>query len=562
MNPLKKEFAIAAREMCMSCSSPSGPTFFFTNLRGPSEAHRSNIVPTGQERELVLSNISYAQSEISRLDEEIPHLKKSLEILQQRRDALLQFEFQEQSLLAPIRKVSEDILRYIFLQLQLDSVDGIFISYSSEPSIRNIIQVSAYWRSIAESYAELWSRVSFDVSYYTKLQERNNVEHFLEKCILLSGESPISIYFRSLYIDDLSTYCIQAIAGCSHRWKEISASGAAFEVIAPYIPPDTPFSCLTSLIFTDLDDLKSPVSLNPAPQLISLAVRDVFNPIFHISIPSMPSLTHMSFNYICNPSTVIKNLPWSQITQFTSYENGFMDEELPCILKCMSKLTTLNLRGPLMTSEVIILPHLERLTLHHNVIDDALEKFVTPLFQTLKLKAPADISRILRFIGRSGCSLIELKVTCTSLNEEWNVEELKTLKKLHMHVPLPFTETIHYIARRDGEQLLLFPQLEVLKLKDVTIDEGTKVADNLVSMLKSRLPSNLQDQWQFREALSPTEGNEERTQFLQSVTVSSFDQLLYDDSEVDFMKTFLQSDALRQHRVHVIIKDKYNFLTL
>ncbi|KAF9003666.1 hypothetical protein BDQ17DRAFT_1409051, partial [Cyathus striatus] len=124
------EFIVAPRDICQSCHSLSGPKFFLSALRGPSDMHRNNVIPTGFEREVAESNISYSASEISRLDREIARLQHSLEALQQRRDALRQFELQERSLFAPIRKLSEDVLRQIFLESQLHSD---YISVCSDP---------------------------------------------------------------------------------------------------------------------------------------------------------------------------------------------------------------------------------------------------------------------------------------------------------------------------------------------------------------------------------------------------------------------------------------------
>ncbi|KAF8984807.1 hypothetical protein BDQ17DRAFT_1436870 [Cyathus striatus] len=111
--------AETASEICQSCRNLSGRKFVLSDLRGPSDIHRNNIIPTGADRVLVESDISYAQSEISLLDKEINRLQQSLDILKNRRDALKQFEIQERGLFSPIRKLPAELLRQIFHQPHL-----------------------------------------------------------------------------------------------------------------------------------------------------------------------------------------------------------------------------------------------------------------------------------------------------------------------------------------------------------------------------------------------------------------------------------------------------------
>ncbi|KAF8978150.1 hypothetical protein BDQ17DRAFT_1106192 [Cyathus striatus] len=52
-DPLKEEFIVAPHETCQSCSNSSGPKFFLTALKGPSNGHRDNIIPKDEEYDSV-----------------------------------------------------------------------------------------------------------------------------------------------------------------------------------------------------------------------------------------------------------------------------------------------------------------------------------------------------------------------------------------------------------------------------------------------------------------------------------------------------------------------------
>ncbi|KAF9003568.1 hypothetical protein BDQ17DRAFT_1242026, partial [Cyathus striatus] len=113
-------------------------------------ALRSNRVPTTFERTTLLSTIDKVDSDVSRLDEQIA-------ILQQRRKKLFNFVTRQQSLLAPVRKLPDELLRVIFLLCRQSSEDEGSINVCRPDRFgRTITQICSYWRVIANSSPLLW----------------------------------------------------------------------------------------------------------------------------------------------------------------------------------------------------------------------------------------------------------------------------------------------------------------------------------------------------------------------------------------------------------------------
>ncbi|KAF9003581.1 hypothetical protein BDQ17DRAFT_481501 [Cyathus striatus] len=243
-------FIVAPREICQSCHNPSGPKFVLSSLRGSSDLHRKNVIPTGPDRVLADSNISYAQSEIVLLDKEIARLQQSVNALQNRRDALQQFEYQERCLFTPIRKLPEDVLRQIFLQPHLHSNRIYACYYDPQEFIQKVTQVSAHRRFVAHSCALLWSSFSAN-PHESKMSSRTiaMLGRFIEQCLLLSKDVPLSISIGIRYSPEiLSEHCIKMIAQNAYRWKDVAIlNRELLKAIESRIPADTSLTHLQRL---------------------------------------------------------------------------------------------------------------------------------------------------------------------------------------------------------------------------------------------------------------------------------------------------------------------------
>ncbi|KAF8995224.1 hypothetical protein BDQ17DRAFT_1186208, partial [Cyathus striatus] len=103
--------------------------------------------------------VENAESEIDQLGEEIVGLRRKIDSLRKRCIALQKFTTQEKSLLAPIRKLPQDVLQHLFLECQWHIEEDVC---NPRAFVRIITQVCAHWRSVALACPALWSRISIN----------------------------------------------------------------------------------------------------------------------------------------------------------------------------------------------------------------------------------------------------------------------------------------------------------------------------------------------------------------------------------------------------------------
>ncbi|KAF8994161.1 hypothetical protein BDQ17DRAFT_1224825, partial [Cyathus striatus] len=119
-------------------------------------------IPIDVELQSVQNEISHAESEILQLDAEIDRLEQVVSSLKQRRNELQNFKIQKQSLFAPIRKLPEDVLEYLFLACQWHlEPDGYIQACNRDTFVGTVTQICVQWHSVALSCRKLWSRISF-----------------------------------------------------------------------------------------------------------------------------------------------------------------------------------------------------------------------------------------------------------------------------------------------------------------------------------------------------------------------------------------------------------------
>ncbi|KAF8995225.1 hypothetical protein BDQ17DRAFT_1430485 [Cyathus striatus] len=535
------ECIIAPHEICESCDYNSGPTFLITNLKGPSETQRANDMSSGLERELKKLEINDAESEIVRLDTE----------------ELQQFSAQERSLLAPIRKLPQDVLQYLFVMcqrhLERDN-GGMFDICNPNAFIRTITQICVYWQSLAYSCPELWSRISISHIRDTESKKITMVASFLERCILLSGKTTLHLFISSACTPHIiGDRCIQAIARCANRWEVINIrNGNIFDAIMAHIPLHVTFVRLKDL---RLWGLHCPVQLRATPTLTRLSVGGSRDPGVIVSIQSAPLLFH-SYTYgLTHLKAFFINYPWTQITHFESHSNEFTPEELSEILQAMPNLSWFTIYGKSNISKRITLPQLQTLAVEcpwwNDTRADSLDVLRTPNLKSLYLDAKAETSTIVQFLELSDCSLRNLRLyRKSSLEDRWNAKQLNSLKVLSLNQPDSISQDLHWLTRintASDQQLPLkleayrsvLPELETLDILYISCNGN--VVEELIAMLQSRLP--------------PIKGPAtemdfiDRACYLKSVTVIFEGRL--NSSQENALRCFIRSDLVVQSGVQM-----------
>ncbi|KAF9000889.1 hypothetical protein BDQ17DRAFT_1327535 [Cyathus striatus] len=542
-------FIIAPQEICKSCNRHSGSAFFLTDLKGPSPLHRIGVIPTGPDLESTLSTISYTESETKRLDNEIARVKLSLDALQQRRDALYQFSLQEQALFAPIRKLPEDILCNIFLEAEIDSEDGIDIC-NAETFVRIIRQVSYHWRSLVDTFAPLWSHVTVVWDWKASKGKRDMVGSFLEKCISLSKEFPLTMRLSGCPGETLGFSCLQALGQNAFRWKNIRVDNEESELlesIISHVPKNETFTLLTHL---EVSNIKQTISFNPTPKLSHLTVRDVEDITIKISFQSSPLLTDLTLEYVNNPTKIFEDTLWFSVTHFEPYANELYLDELSFILKRMPNLLSLCMKGLTRAdiTQAITLSHLCDFTLFQEDTN-VLEHFIMPCLRSLEVHEVSPSASILQLLKRSKCPLETLCLDEGLSGEGWspNIDELKNVKTLMLNNTPFIGKDLLKLTRSSSSMLAdsLFPRLEVFGISAGGATALTYVHLALISMLKSRLPPVEQQETSISEQKSGTEWS------LKDVTVT-FNKRLANE-QVRYIKDFLQSDEVQRSGIRVSI---------
>ncbi|KAF9003655.1 hypothetical protein BDQ17DRAFT_483205 [Cyathus striatus] len=544
-------FIVAPSEICQSCRNPSGPKFILSNLRRPSHIHRKNAIPTGADRDVAESNISYAQLEISHLDKEINRLQQSLETLKNRRYALQKFQLQEQGLFSPIRKLPAELLRQIFLQPYLHS-NRISVCYNPCEFIRTATQVSSYWRSVAHSCAILWSKFNAHPNSNMSSAVIAMIGPFIEKCILLSNEVPLCISLGGDCTPEiLGESCMSAMAQSVHRWKDVTIwNGRLLKALESHIPTH---KSLTHLEQLDLASITDPVTLKSSPKLTHLGVWQLGlgDTTGHtISFQSAPSLVHITIQEVMNPFAFFSNLPWAQLTIFESDGSEFSLDELYYTLQSMPSLRSLSLKGLTETTRSVTLSHLESLKLHGFENTNALEILIAPRLKMLHLEGDFDPDSVVEFLQRSRCSLEEFRIHLMFIDDTWQIQELKDIKKLHWEDPQFFSDGVNWLTNGNVPGVEdLFPRLEILNVCGIGfgLDGNTDAVEGLKDMLKSRL--------------SPVhpERSEAVPNFISNVHVLKSVHISYDKDfsadEISSLKDFIQSDVVRLSGVDMLISD-------
>ncbi|KAF8991532.1 hypothetical protein BDQ17DRAFT_277867 [Cyathus striatus] len=547
----KRDIIIAPREICQSCSSPSGNTYFPNDIKEIIPSLRCNSVPIGTvERQSRLSVIAQTESDIANLNDEIMRLKNSLTALQRHHDGASTFLMEQKSLMAPIRMVPDDLLCHILLLSLTYSRDKGFITVQDRfTSIRVFTEVCFHWRSLVLSYPLLWSHISANVTNsddsflgWRYIHMVGMMGFYIEKCVTLSKEVPLCIKIQGDSGLTFGNSCMKTIARNTYRWETIDFGWGFMKTISGHIPKNTTgFNILRSLTLHNDQSQASTISFKPAP-----------------------ALRHFCIKGIQNPFGKLVNFPWTQITHFCARDNPIDGEELLRILKAMPKLTYFEYSGTPMIytpGKRITLRNLKELKLYNHV-GFLLNALDTPGLVSLDLdrcsfglgveSIPLVVSQFLR---QSKCSLQELKLTGISLDDGWDVEELNQLRRLYLEWQLSITRDLRHLTRQTneaqslfsrlrtwivGHYKYLFPQLEALELH--MYSHTGYVPDKVVKLLRSRLPSpSISSSADF---------------YLRSANIIFHSTLNTED--LQDVKDFLNSDTVGRSGVDMKIRARYS----
>ncbi|KAF7976584.1 hypothetical protein HWV62_6061 [Athelia sp. TMB] len=176
-----------------------------------------------------LEGMDAFETTLKRLDEEIPKLRQRCNIERVRAEEALRCH---QSVVAPIKRVSDDILVEIFFAF-MDTGDWRF-----QPNPINLTSICGRWRTLAQSVPRLWTRITALLTPSNHSAMGNLIFHYASlsatqpvKFSLKSKEESPSPAVASCYEPDGTgeddQLLSQAIVASAPRWEKVTVTPSA-----------------------------------------------------------------------------------------------------------------------------------------------------------------------------------------------------------------------------------------------------------------------------------------------------------------------------------------------
>ncbi len=209
-----------------------------------SEILRATRPFLNTDRDRILQNIVVLEQQLSVYDALLNRIDEVRLEMQSHRDAIHKSVVAYSSTLTPIRRLPSDILRSVFLEVQIwlwwnpehsksNSVSGPVLEFSQGPW--KLSHVCGAWRGIVLSYPQLWSCIvlQFGRSNGPVTTLRRKVPA-LQAAILRSAQHPLDIVFKLWTVrcagaeitanEDAAVQACPVILEESYRWRSIDAN--------------------------------------------------------------------------------------------------------------------------------------------------------------------------------------------------------------------------------------------------------------------------------------------------------------------------------------------------
>ncbi|KIK50763.1 hypothetical protein GYMLUDRAFT_50994 [Collybiopsis luxurians FD-317 M1] len=370
--------------------------------------------------------IAEAEKEMDGCEAQVHRLQCHIQLLQHHRRRLDEYTMCLRSLMAPLRKLPNELMLRIF-DWACEMNDLTSGRLQTMPAL-TISCVCSHWRDLAKSYPRLWSRICVDL---TEMHLDRRDLTLLETYLELSQESPLSIEILGHKLETLeprqAALC-SMLGSYSERWQELIVSQPTFyKALLTHDPNHFPL--LDSLTISNFG-FRLPGSLDrfqDASRLQSLSL---------LSFPL--AKVHKS------------NFPWQQLTSLNicSYS-----KEIKSLMEASSNLTELSFREwedgtfkrnsfPVVAPTVRALSFSVSQTSHHeseSLIDVVLSSTTFPALTSLYIDRidvkedyehpwPKDI--VQNFLSRSRCTLTTLSLKSIPIVDEDLIDLLRRLPSL------------------------------------------------------------------------------------------------------------------------------------
>ncbi|PBK90107.1 hypothetical protein ARMGADRAFT_1032691 [Armillaria gallica] len=182
------------------------------------------------DNDWILQNIEVLEQQFSVYDASLNRIDEVRSEVQRHRDAVHRSLAAYSSTLAPIRRLPGDILRAVFLEVQISqwwnrqelsgpSTEPPALDFSQGPW--ELSHVCGAWRDVILSYPQLWSRIALQFWTGRQAETLHLTLSALQAMILRSAQHPLDIAFDLEEHEDVATEVFPMILEESYRWRSM-----------------------------------------------------------------------------------------------------------------------------------------------------------------------------------------------------------------------------------------------------------------------------------------------------------------------------------------------------
>ncbi|KAK0441241.1 uncharacterized protein EV420DRAFT_1580452 [Desarmillaria tabescens] len=291
---------------CTFCGIGLLPDPKSTRSARVTELLQQNGPPSYTARPALLATVQAGKATLLNFDEEIKKAREVLENLLLERERVALDVADAETLLHPIRLLSDDLLREIFSWCVYDWDDIVKCRYLPNESLDprrppwTLTRISRRWREIAVSFPRLWSTMILDFSEYIRLEIPGMTCLFRLGLYLQRSRDTdlsVSIHSNSQFISDQPSLTL--LETSMSRWKHLRL----------HILPNA-LKLFSGNTFLRLHTLKMRVN-SRATSLERAITVDVFR--------TAPHLLDFESMHDAEPCRILR-LPWSKITTYASQD--------------------------------------------------------------------------------------------------------------------------------------------------------------------------------------------------------------------------------------------------
>jgi len=437
----------------------------------------SNAIPSPDQIQAVHESLSTAQTNLSRLDQEISKTEAHLSRLSQTRDALQAYTTEHLAVVAPCRRLPPELWAEIFMRCSKG------LKHILAPTIRDtfdpksgpllLTHVCSWWRVIAISTPALWTSIRLVLSFPGKASHKNLVDVWIERSCTL----PLTVAFIEArrvptYHVHWEMHTLNVLVEQSNRWVD------AFFMLPPH---DLSWQAFRP-IRNNLSQLRS-LSINTFRG--SWPIQMSMN-LFEFA----PKLSSLALDHAGAAVTRLWNLPFLSLTFLEVHQGGestasfescfFAMRLMPNLKECHIRCNSSFARWPVLPNTTLSQLTSLHITLEQSIFPapiglgkmfsafslPSLSKLELRVKNTLTVKPPWDHEPFVKFLRRSP-SLRRLMLDYPSISGvelEDILREASSVKHLSLYTDAPD----HILTWIMNATEPLLPKLRTIKVVDTS----------------------------------------------------------------------------------------------